>query len=322
MSWRPSCDPETGRLRARMLAAAREFFAARGVLEVETPVFSRAAISDPNIESIAAIMRRDPERLVYLRTSPEFCMKRLLAAGWPDIFELGKVFRAGEAGSRHQPEFTMAEWYRLGFGLSDIVRDTTAFIAALLDARHLRGPVDDIDYRDAFLRYAGLDPVAAPIPALAAASGADARLEAALGERRDDWLDLVLATCVAPRFATDRLTVLRHYPLSQAALARACPADPSVADRFEVFFGSLELANGFVELQDAREQSARFEADQARRHAEGKPVRPRDERLLAALAHGLPACAGVAVGFDRLVMINALADDIRRVQTFAYEEDA
>lgn len=322
MTWRPSCDPETARLRAGMLAAAREFFAARDVLEVQTPVFSRAAVSDPHIESIAALVGRDAARLVYLRTSPEFCMKRLLAAGWPDIFEIGKVFRAGEAGARHQPEFTMAEWYRLGFGLRDIVRDTVAFIAALLDARHLRGPVEEIDYRQAFRRYADLDPAAAPIPALAEACGADARLAAALGERRDDWLDLVLAMRIAPQFPGDRLTVLRHYPLSQAALARPCPDDSSVADRFEVFFGSLELANGFVELRDAQEQSARFEADQARRHAEGKPVRPRDERLLAALAHGLPACAGVAVGFDRLVMINALSDDIRRVQTFAFEEDA
>ncbi len=321
MSWRPSCDLETARLRARMLAAAREFFAARQVLEVETPVLARAAVSDPHIESIAATLGKDAARLMYLRTSPEFCMKRLLAAGWPDIYELGKVFRGSEAGARHQPEFTMAEWYRLGFGLGDIVRDTLEFITALLDARRLSGPAETIDYREAFQRYAGIDTDAAPIRALAEAGRADDRLAAALGDERDAWLDLVLATRIAPRFPADRLTVLRHYPRSQAALARLCPDDAAVADRFEVFYGELELANGFVELQDAGEQSARFDADQARRRQAGLPVRPRDERLLAALAHGLPACAGVAVGFDRLVMINAMANDIRRVQTFAFEEE-
>ena len=320
MSWRPSCSLETARLRARLLARARDFFASRDVLEVETPVFSRAAVSDPHIESIAAICGKDPARLAYLRTSPEFCMKRLLAAGWPDIYEIGKVFRGGEAGARHQPEFTMVEWYRLGFGLQEIVGDTLDFVSALLEERRLHLPAATLDYRDAFRRFAGVD-AGAPIAALAEACGADDRLADAMGEERDDWLDLVLATRIAPQFPADRLTVLQHYPESQAALARLCPDDPAVADRFEVFLGPLELANGFVELRDAVEQSARFDADQARRQQAGQPLRPRDERLLAALRHGLPACAGVAVGFDRLVMINAMADDIRRVQTFAFEEE-
>ena len=302
-----------------MLATARGFFSARDVLEVETPALSRAAVSDPHIESIKAMLGTG--RAHFLRTSPEFPMKRLLCAGWPDIFEIGKVFRDGEAGLRHQPEFTMVEWYRLGFGLRDIEQDTVEFLAALLDARHLGCPPEAIEYRDAFRRYAGVDAPTATIPALAEACRADERLAAALGERRDDWLDLILATRIAPQFPADRLTVLRHYPRSQAALARACPDDPAVADRFEVFLGELELANGFVELRDAREQAERFEADQARRREAGQPVRPQDERLLAALQHGLPACAGVAVGFDRLVMINEMTDDIRRVQTFAFEEE-
>lgn len=318
MSWRPSCELATARRRARMRTKAREFFAARDVLEVETPAFSRAAVSDPHIESIEARLDAGAT-LRYLRTSPEFCMKRLLCAGWPDIFEIGKVFRGGEAGARHQPEFTMIEWYRLGFGLGDIVQDTVEFLTELIDARHLAGPPEAIEYHAAFRQYAGVD-AAAPIPALAAACGADARLAAALGERRDDWLDLALATRIAPQLPGDRLTVLRHFPRSQAALARLCPDDASVADRFEVFLGDLELANGFVELRNAKEQAERFEADNARRRRAGQPVRPRDERLLAALEHGLPACAGVAVGFDRLVMINEMTDDIRRVQTFAFEE--
>lgn len=320
MSWRPSCSLGTARLRARMLARARGFFADRNVLEVETPIISRAAVTDPHIESIPAILGNNDARLAWLRTSPEFCMKRLLAAGWPDIYEIGKVFRRGEAGARHQPEFTMVEWYRLEYRLQDIVRDTVDFATALLEAQHLPRPAETIDYREAFRRYGGVD-TEAPVAELAQACGADDRLAAAVGEERDDWLDLVLATRIAPQFPADRLTVLRHYPKSQAALARLCPEDPSVADRFEVFLGPLELANGFVELRDPAEQSARFDADQARRQQAGQPVRPRDERLLAALQHGLPVCAGVAVGFDRLVMINAKADEIRRVKTFAFEED-
>lgn len=247
-------------------------------------------------------------------------MKRLLCAGFPDIFEIGRVFRDGEAGARHQPEFTLIEWYRLGFGLDDMIEDTLALLARLIDERHLRSPPEVLEYRGAFRDLAGLDPFEAPVAALAGAADADAGLRAALGARRDDWLDLVLATRVAPRFAKDRLTVLRHYPASQAALARLCPADPAVADRFEVFFGDLELANGFVELADAGLQAARFERDQARRRETGLPRRPVDDRLLAALGHGLPACAGVAAGFDRLAMINEMMDDIARVQTFAFED--
>lgn len=320
MSWRPACSVETARRRAAMLARARAFFAARDVLEVETPAMSPAAVSDTHLESIEAHLVLDPGNPQYLRTSPEFAMKRLLCAGFPDIYEIGRVFRDGEAGARHQPEFTMVEWYRLGFGLREIIADTLEFLVALLDERHLARPAEQLDYRDAFRRFAGLDPFDAPIAALAAAAGADERLSAALGDRRDDWLDLVLATRIAPQFPADGLTVLRHYPASQAALARLCPADLAVADRFEVFRGELELANGFVELRDATEQSERIERDQAQRRAAGLPVRPRDERFLAALFHGLPPCAGVAVGFDRLVMINEMADDIRSTRTFAFED--
>jgi len=319
IDWRPSCTVEAARRRADMLGRARAFFAARGVLEVETPILSPAAVSDPHLESVTARLALDPERPRWLRTSPEFALKRLLCAGFPDVYEIGRVFRDGERGARHQPEFTMVEWYRHGFGLAGIVADTVDFVHAVLDTRFAGAP-RTLDYREAFRQHAGLDPVDAPLEALAAAAGADVRLRAALGDRRDDWLDLVLATRVVPCFARDRLTVLRHYPASQAALARICPADASVADRFEVFCGDLELANGFVELADADEQAARFEADQARRAAAGLPTRPVDRRLLAALRHGLPPCAGVAVGFDRLVMLGEMTDDIRSVQTFPFED--
>ena len=321
MSWRPSSPVETAKRRARMLAQARDFFTARHVLEVDTPALSRAAVSDPHIESIEARLGLHPGTAYYLHTSPEFCMKRLLCAGYPHIYQICKVYRDREAGPRHQPEFTLVEWYRLDFGLRGIVQETIDFLTTLIEARHLPQPAEELEYRDAFRRLAGVDPVAAPIAALAEACGADDRLIAALDDRRDNWLNLILATRVAPQFQADRLTVLTHYPQSQAALAKLCPEDPSVADRFEIFLGDLELANGFVELQDPAEQAQRIEADQAMRKKAGQTLRARDERFIAALEHGLPPCAGVAVGFDRLLMINEMTDDIRRVQTFAFDED-
>ncbi len=301
-----------------MLAQARRFFEERGVLEVDTPRLSEAPVSDPHIECLSTEPGPGRPRR-YLQTSPEYFMKRLLCAGWPDIYEIGKVFRDGESGSRHQPEFTLVEWYRRGFGLAEMRQETASFIAALLEPRTLAAPPEYLDYGAAFARHAGVDPLRAGIDALSAAAGADARMANALGDDRDAWLDLLLTRCVAPAFAHDRLTVLSHYPASQAALARLCPSDPAVADRFEVFLGDLELANGFVELRDAAEQRRRFEADLEKRRRNGQPVGPLDRRFLAALESGLPECAGVAAGFDRLLMINEMTDDIRRVQTFPEE---
>jgi len=306
--------------RAQMLAGAREFFADRSVLEVDTPLLSRTAVSDPHIESIRAQLELHPEAPYFLQTSPEFFMKRLLCAGYPDIFQICKAFRDAEAGRRHQPEFTLIEWYRRGFSLQQMMQETLELLTALIEPRLLTSPPRFVEYRGAFREFAGVDPVAASLEALVRACGADEQLSVSLGEDRDAWLDLVLSTRVAPRFGRSRLTALYHYPASQAALARLCPADLSVAERFEVFLGDLELANGFVELQDAGEQLRRFEADQALRRQRAQPLRPLDRRLVAALVSGLPACAGVAVGFDRLLMINEMSEDIRRVQTFAFEE--
>jgi lysyl-tRNA synthetase class 2 len=227
-----------------MLAAARDFFAARDVLEVETPMLGLSAVSDPHIDSVHALLELDKGRHRYLHTSPEYRMKRLLCAGYPDIYSICKVFRDGESGTRHQPEFTMAEWYRKGFGLQDMIRDSCNFITAMLDAQRLPGAADSVSYREAFMRHVGLDPLQADCHALAAAVDADDRLQAALGDHRDDWLDLVMSCKIAPALAKDRLTIIHHYPASQAALARICPDDASLADRFEIFFGEIELANG------------------------------------------------------------------------------
>jgi lysyl-tRNA synthetase class 2 len=301
-----------------MLADARRFFERRGVLEVETPALSRAAVSDPHIDSIRAQFDLRPGDDYYLRTSPEFAMKRLLCAGYPDIYEIGRVFRDRETGPRHQPEFTLIEWYRLGFSLDDMISETVELLRALIAPQHVTQPTAYRAYRDAFRDLAGVDPLAADLEPLRRAAGADARLVAALGERRDAWLDLLLTTRVAPAFPGDRLTVLHHYPASQAALARLSPDDRSVAERFEIFHGELELANGFVELGNVTEQAARFEQDLALRRELGKPAPPIDRQFLAALDAGLPPCAGVAAGLDRLLMINERTDDITTVVSLAF----
>jgi len=317
--WQPASGPGAAARRARMKQRIRAYFAAAHVLEVDTPVLSPYAVSDPQIESLEVTRCQVSERPLYLHTSPEFYMKRLLAADYPDIYSMCRVFRDGESGRLHQPEFTMLEWYRHGMALDEIVADTVGVIRAALD-RDI--DVDSIEYRDAFIAACGLDPLVADNTSLADAAEADDALRAAVGDERDDWLDLVLATRVTPQFAPDHLTVLRHYPASQAALARLCPDDEAVADRFEVFLGPVELANGYVELTDSEEQLRRIEADNAARRRRERPVRPVDELLLAALESGLPDCAGVALGLERLLMLFNKTDDIGNVVTFTFQTDA
>jgi len=320
--WRPASGLAAAQTRAAMLRRLRGHFDTAGVLEVDTPALSPYAVSDTQIESFAIPASEFSSQRLFLSTSPEFCMKRLLAAGFPDIFSIARVFRDGECGRRHQPEFTMVEWYRLGFSLREIIEDTVAVIDTALQKGFLAEAPVSVDYRDCFLQTVGVDPLTASIDELTNAANADDRLRLAMGDFRDDWLDLILATRIAPKFAGDRLTVLRHYPAAQAALARLCPADPRVADRFEVFYGGIELANGYVELTDAAEQSRRINNDNADRQRRGRVVRPYDVSLLEALEAGLPACAGVAMGLERLQMILEKTDDVRDVVSFAFEESA
>ena len=321
-SWRPAAGVQAARDRVAMMRRIRDYFEAEDVLEVDTPSLSNFAVSDTQIESFEIPTSAVSQRPMYLHTSPEFCMKRLLCAGFPDIFSICRVFRDGESGQRHQPEFTMIEWYRLGLELESIIDDTLGLIQTALTPARLSDEPIQFEYRDCFLRNANVDPLVATIEELADAAGADEELRRSIGEERDDWLDLILTTHVSPFFEPRRLTVLRHYPASQAALARLCPNDSRVADRFEVFFGGVELANGYVELVDAGEQSARIEQDNEERRRRGRAVRPRDRNLLAALESGLPACAGVAVGFERLQMIFADTDDMRDVITFSFETES
>jgi lysyl-tRNA synthetase class 2 len=263
------------------------------------------------------------ESRYWLQTSPEYAMKRLLAAGSGDVYQVQKVFRDGESGRRHNPEFTMVEWYRIGFDDAALMDEVEALLVELLGARLVR-PAERVTYRDALARATGLDPYAAPVAALHAyARDQLGDVPADLAVDRDACLDLLMGAVVGPQLGDGRITFVHDYPASQAALARlkpARPGEPPVAARFEAYVGGLELCNGFHELADAAEQRRRFEADRATRAERGLPVPPLDERLLAALAHGLPDCAGVALGFDRVVMLAAGTDDIRDVLAFPIDD--
>ena len=315
--WKPLSDSSVAMRRAALLERARQYFSDQGLLAVDTPALGRYAIADPNIESLRVASR--PGKDSYLQTSPEIYMKRLLASGYPDIYSICRVFRDGESGARHLPEFTMAEWYRHGFGLDAIVEDCVNFIGACLGMEAANDAVARIDYYDALAEHAGIDALCADTGRIVARATDDPRLCAELADDRNAALDLLMSTVVAPRLARDRLTVVQHYPAEQAALARLCPADNRVADRFEVFCGDLELANGYVELTDPGEQRRRIERDIATRERSGRSSLPADESLLAALAAGLPECAGVSVGIERLHMVLDHAEDIRDVVTFATE---
>ena len=305
-----------------MLQRIREYFRGQHVLEVDTPALSPFAVSDTHIESFEIGSCGVSPRPLYLQTSPEFHMKRLLAAGYPDIYSICRVFRDGEAGRRHQPEFTMIEWYRLGMRLEGIIDDTLRVIAAALGDTAPDQAPQMVDYRSAFASACGIDIDTVSAADLARAADADDELRQAVGGEKDDWLDLLLAVRVVAAFPRNRLTVLRHFPASQAALARLCPADATVADRFEVFLGPVELANGYVELTDADEQAARMAKDNEQRRARGRPVRPVDRLLLDALRSGLPPCAGVAMGLERLQMLHDSAEDMRDVVTFDFRGSA
>lgn len=313
--WQPSASPEALRLRARLLAAVRAFFAERGVLEVETPVLGAATVTDPHLHSPATASGR------YLQTSPEYHMKRLLAAGSGPIYQLARAFRDGEAGRRHNPEFTLLEWYRPGFDHHRLMDEVEELLAATLGERLPAPKAERLPYAEAFRRHAGVDPFADPPGRLAeAARSAGGGRAPDLGDDRDAWLDLLMATVVGPALGRERPAFVHDFPASQAALARvrgpASEGGPAVAERFELFVGRMELANGFHELTDPAEQRRRFERDLARRRDRGLPEPQVDERLLAALEAGLPDCAGVALGFDRLVMLAAGAGSIGEVLAF------
>jgi lysyl-tRNA synthetase class 2 len=316
-AWQPSAMLSALRQRARMLAALREFFSARGVLEVDTPVLSASAVSDPQIESLSTRVAGMIDRF-YLSTSPEFPMKRLLAAGSGDIYQVCKVFRDAERGRWHNPEFTMIEWYRLGFDDAALMTEVEALAAGLLAPHRRLMPAERLTYADALRRHAGVNADTdseLDLECAAAAHGIVCRAEL----DRDAKLDLLMGLVVGPQLGRDRPCFICDYPASQASLARLQPGLLAVAARFEFYVDGIELANGFHELANADEQRARFTRDLATRHARGQVQPPLDERLLAALQSGMPDCAGVALGFDRLVAVGLGAARLSEAMAFPIE---
>ena len=298
------------RARAQLYGAIRSYFEAREVLEVETPILSAAATVDPHIDSFATREMPGVER--WLQTSPEFAMKRLLAAGSGPIYQIARVFRREEAGRHHNPEFSMLEWYRPGWDHLWLMDE----VEALLRGTGLPGGPrwERLSYREAFLVHAGMDPFAASLEQLRQACVDRLNLSTDLaGETSPDvYLDLLMSALVGPRLGLETPIFLHDFPASQAALARVRPGNPPVAERFELFWKGIELANGFHELTDAAEQRRRFEQDRSRRLEQGREAPPHDARLIEALEAGMPQCAGVALGLDRLLMLMlglpALAD--------------
>jgi lysyl-tRNA synthetase class 2 len=314
--WRPTAPLANLRARAALLARTRRFFADRDLLEVETPLLGAAAATDLHLASLSTTLHAGDRRELWLQTSPELPMKRLLAAGSGPIWQLCKAFRDGESGRRHNPEFTMLEWYRPGWDHHRLMDEVEAFLQALLGDRLGLAAAERLTYREAFRRHAGLDPFTASLADLLAAAD---RLGAAIAgppPDRDTILQVLLATVVEPRLGRGRVTFVHDFPAAQAALARVRDDDPPVAERFEAFVEGVELANGYHELADAAEQERRFRADLAERRKRGLPEPPFDARLLAALSHGFPNCAGVALGFDRLVMLAVGATHLEEVIAF------
>jgi len=404
--WRPTAEMGTLRLRAEILARIRAFFDDRGVLEVETPLLASAPVTDLHLAALSTRYRgpgADDGRELWLQTSPEFAMKRLLAAGSGPVYQLCKAFRDGEAGSRHNPEFTILEWYRPGWNHHRLMDEVEELLCTVLDRRSGTPPLDSrvtthdltpsrphaptpsgsgnprssgervrprsqseigsdrrqarvwswcaertysgsgseripqpedgvrssrpqarepghaerLTYAEAFQRHVGIAPHTAKVTELiAVARDRIGSTVPDLGEDHDGWLDLLMSHLVEPQLGRGATTFLFDYPASQAALARVRPGNPPVAERFEAWIEGVELANGYHELTDPEEQRSRFEHDLAARHARGLPEVPIDERFLAAVEHGLPDCAGVALGIDRLVMLAAGAKRIDEVIAF------
>ncbi len=318
--WRATATCATLRRRAALLDAARRFFAARAVLEVDTPMVVNAPVTDVHIHSAQVTFPDATDgcaRQYFLHTSPEYAMKRLLAGGVGDIYQICHVVRGLERGRLHNAEFTLIEWYRLGWTLDALMDEVDALARELLGARADGLASTRVSYRKVFLEQLGIDPFSASMQELTAAARAAGFTGAS--DSRDELLELLMSVRIGPQLGRGALTFVYGYPASQAALARLDPVDRRAARRFELYCEGIELANGFHELADAREQRARFEHDIAERRRLALSTAALDERLLAALEAGLPECCGVALGFDRLVMLAEGAERIDDVLSFPIE---
>ena len=310
--WRPTANPESLRLRADVLARIRRFFAERNVLEVETPLLAPATVTDLHIDSIPADVEiKGSPQTFYLQTSPEYAMKRLLAAGSGACYQICKSFRHGDAGARHNPEFTMLEWYRPGFSLEELMNEVEQLLREFLP----QATVPRLTYRELFQQHLGIDPHQIELETLRRLTHENLPVDPTK-LNATDCLQLQLGQTIEPQLT--EYCFIYDYPAAQAALAKIEP-DPEgepVARRFELFGHGMELANGYDEETNGKVLRARFERDQQKRAQLGRPVPEIDEKLLEALEHGLPPCTGVAFGIDRLLMALSAAESIAEVLTF------
>lgn len=314
--WKPSAEIKTLQQRAAILRTIREFFCDRDVMEVETPSLSAASVTDVHLASFNTTFVGPGHAgglPLYLQTSPEFAMKRLLAAGSGAIFQLCKAFRNEEAGKHHNPEFTMLEWYRPGFNEFTLMDEVDELMQLILAVQ----PAERLTYQQAFQQALGIDPLTASLESLQQLAIQQGFADIAEYEtHRDTLLQLLFCMKVEPKIGQNKPCFVYHFPASQAALASICEHDQRVAGRFELYYQNMELANGFNELTNAQEQAKRFTEDNVYRDANNLPQVPMDTRLIAALEHGLPQCAGVALGIDRLVMLATKKHTIKEVIAF------
>ena len=332
-SWRSSARNEVLMERALLLKNIRAFFDSRGVVEVETPLLSQHSTTDPHLDGLSSRFR---DKSCYLNTSPEYAMKRLLA-GWPQaIYQTCKAFRDDELGPNHNPEFSMLEWYRPGYSMEQLMDELAELVQAVYRSSRFsqsndpvsKKPVfERLSYQQAFERFVGFNPhqaSAAQCYQIAKVKNVEIPQGLSVADKVDEWLDWLLTQLVFPAFNRDGFTFLYDYPESQCALAKIMLTDPiagapvPVAKRFELFYGDIELANGFLELTDAKEQQQRFLSENQAREQAGKKTGCVDDYLIAALNSGLPDCAGVAMGLDRLLMVLVDAKDIEQVLAFPW----
>lgn len=321
--WRPTASIEMLKTRARLLSKLRVFFAEKDIFEVQTPVLSQAGNTEPSIESFVTQQHensRSTTQPSFLNTSPEFAMKRLLAAGCGSIYQITSAFRQDEQGKKHNPEFTLLEWYRIDLDHHALMGEVNSLIRFVAEDFFTLERSQFFSYQGAMIKFANVDPFKANIEELKAVvikAGIDA-----VGMDDvpfDSWLDLLMSHVVEKNLPLNCPIFIYDYPASQAALAKIKKGSPAVAERFELYINGMELANGFHELSDAKEQAERFHEDQSQRKESGLPGIPADYHLIDALKYGLPDCAGVAIGVDRLLMVLSGAKHINEVLTFPFD---
>lgn len=320
MSWQPTLTWENAQKRAEIIAQIRKFFSARNVVEVETPALSLSTVTDVHLEALSCKYHflsdstMDHACTLYLQTSPEFHMKRLLASGYGCIFQIAKAFRHEEAGRYHNAEFTMLEWYRLGFDHFALMQEVSALLQAILHCN----PPTQISYQQVFIEQLNVDPLLASREQLLDIINAHNKMSdwLAVEQDIDILLQFIFSELIEVKIGITAPCFVYNFPRSQAALAQICPDDDRVAQRFECYYQGVELVNGFNELTDGPKQLKRFQEDNAIRASVGKDSRVIDKHFMAALEHGLPQCSGVALGLDRLVMLALKADHIEQVMSF------